>query len=106
MGEIGVRRSDFLYYMRWWEVRSVISGYRRRERLTWTVARWQTFMLMHNGMTDLRKAGIYTASDLLPFPWEKTDAAPVVSDEEVERLQRMMREENKKIEKSKKAPAP
>lgn len=97
VGEIGVSRDDFLYSMRWWEMRSVINGYRRRERLTWTVARWQTFMLMHNGMTDLKKAGIYSASDLLPFPWEKADTATTVSDEEIERLQRMMREENARL---------
>lgn len=102
MGEIGFNRREFLRELRWWEVRAIIEGYRKRERLTWTVARWQTFLLMHNGMTDLKKAGIHTAADLIRFPWEKDDDVAPISDEEVERLQRMMREENARLAAEKK----
>lgn len=34
MGEIGIPRHDFLYDIRFWEVRRIIRGYRKRNRLT------------------------------------------------------------------------
>lgn len=34
MGEIGIPRHDFLYDLRFWEVRRIIRGYRKRNRLT------------------------------------------------------------------------
>lgn len=107
VGEIGIGRGEFLRRMRWWELRAVIDGYRKRERTLWTVARWQTFLLMHNGMVDLGKMGIHREYDLARFPWEKEGDVAAVSDAEVERLQRMMREENARLEKEQqKAPAP
>lgn len=34
MGEIGIPRREFLYHLQFWEVRRIIRGYRRRDRLT------------------------------------------------------------------------
>lgn len=34
MGEIGIPRREFLYDLRFWEVRRIVRGYRRRDRLT------------------------------------------------------------------------
>ena len=34
MGEIGIPRREFLYDLRFWEVRRIIRGYRKRNRLT------------------------------------------------------------------------
>ena len=33
VGEIGISRHDFLYDIRFWEVRRIIRGYRKRDRL-------------------------------------------------------------------------
>lgn len=33
MGEIGIPRREFLYEIHFWEVRRIIRGYRRRDRL-------------------------------------------------------------------------
>ena len=33
MGEIGIQRHDFLYEIDFWEVRRIIRGYRRRDKL-------------------------------------------------------------------------
>ena len=33
MGEIGIARHDFLYEIDFWEVRRIIRGYRRRDKL-------------------------------------------------------------------------
>lgn len=33
MGEIGIPRREFLYDIQFWEVRRIIRGYRRRDRL-------------------------------------------------------------------------
>lgn len=33
MGEIGIPRREFLYDLRFWEVRRIIRGYRQRDRL-------------------------------------------------------------------------
>ena len=34
MGEIGIPRHEFLYELTWWEINSIIRGYRKRNRLT------------------------------------------------------------------------
>ena len=33
MGEIGIPRREFLYDLRFWEVRRIVRGYRNRDRL-------------------------------------------------------------------------
>ena len=33
MGEIGISRREFLYEVRFWEVRRIIAGYRKRDRI-------------------------------------------------------------------------
>ena len=85
VGEIGIPRHEFLYELSFQEVRLIIRGYRRRERTSWEQIRWQTFWLLHNGMTDLKKAGINSADDLLHFPWDDEDME-LPSEEEVNDL--------------------
>lgn len=52
----------------------IVDGYRRRERHSWAIARWQVFCLMHNGIVDLDKLGIRDPEDIVRFPWEKDTA--------------------------------
>lgn len=93
VGEIGIPRREFLYDLNFQEVKLIIRGYRRRERTTWEQVRWQTFWLLHNGMTDLKKAGINAATDLVKFPWDDEDVE-LPSDQEVDDMLDLMRKVN------------
>jgi hypothetical protein len=35
VGEIGISRDLFLYGLKWWEINSILRGYRKRKRLTY-----------------------------------------------------------------------
>ena len=96
MGEIGISRREFLFDLRFWEVRRIIRGYRRRQRPSWEQARLNAFYIM-SAMADLSKAGIRSDRDLITFPWEeeevtKHDSLP--SDEEVEEMRQLMKQLN------------
>ena len=53
------------------------------------MARWMTFWGLHNGMNDLRKAGIRQPEDLLRLPSD-SDGEDMPSDEEALEFQREM----------------
>lgn len=89
MGEIGISRREFLYDIRFWEVRRIIFGYRRRDRLK------------HQLLAECAYAAIYamrdpngkTAEDLFPGIFEDDDenkATPEMSDEDYNELQDLM----------------
>lgn len=89
MGEIGIPRREFLYDIRFWEVRRIIRGYRRRDTLK------------HQLLAECAYAAIYamrdpngkTAEDLFPGIFEEDDdneATPEMSDEEYNELQDLM----------------
>lgn len=63
----------FLYRLEFWEVRRIISGYRRRQYEAWVMIRQHAFWTMHNGMADLSKAGITEPTDLISFPQDEQD---------------------------------
>ena len=95
MGEIGIPRREFLFDLRFWEVRRIIRGYRRRQRPSWEQARLNAFYIM-SAMADLSKAGIRSDRDLITFPWEKeeTKCDSLPSDEEVEEMRQLMKQMN------------
>ena len=89
MGEIGIPRREFLYDIQFWEVRRIIRGYRRRDRLK------------HQLLAECTYAAIYakrdpkgkTAEDLFPGIFEEDDeieVTPEMSDEEYNELQDLM----------------
>lgn len=91
MGEIGFNRDQFLHVLKWWEIRAIIDGYRKRERTYLLMTRWSTFMLMCTGMADLKKAGIFNAQDLLTFPWEQDEQLRnLPTPEEFEEMNRIL----------------
>ena len=95
VGEIGIPRREFLYDIDFQEVKLIIRGYRKRERTTCNMIRWQTFWLLHNGMADLKKAGINVPEDLISFPWDKEDEdIDLPTDEEVADMQDLLRSLN------------
>lgn len=85
MGEIGIPRHEFLYDIRFWEVRRIIRGYRRRD------------LLKHQLMAECVYAATYamrnpegkTVEDMFPslFKEEDEPAESVMTDKEREDLQ-------------------
>jgi len=103
VGEIGIPRREFLYDLRFWEVRRIIRGYRQRDRLTHQLLAECAFAAMF-AMRDPKGK---TPRDIFPslFPTDDddaTDSAPI-DDKEVARLRQMMREENARLQQSSKA---
>ncbi len=88
MGEIGIPHREFLYDLRFWEVRRIIRGYRNRDRLK------------HQLMAECVYAAIYamrdpkgkTVADMFPQIFEDDDIPdepPITEDEEAD-LQALM----------------
>ena len=97
MGEIGIGRREFLYDLRFWEVRRIIRGYRRRDRLK------------HQLMAECVYAAIFamrdpkgkTAAQMFPdlFKDDDDDETPSgsqITDEEREELLDLIRFTNEK----------
>ena len=88
MGEIGIPRREFLYDIRFWEVRRIIRGYRRRD--------W----LKHQLMAECVYAATYamrdpkgkTVADMFPmiFDTDDDDDEPPITEEDVAELQAEM----------------
>ena len=94
VGEIGFQRREFLHDLKWWEVKSIIRGYRRRERTSCIMSRRMTFWQVKTSMADTKK--ISTPSDLWPLPWDKEekDTAPQITEEEQQEMQDLIKAEN------------
>ncbi len=88
MGEIGIPRREFLYDIRFWEVRRIIRGYRQRD--------W----LKHQLIAECVYAATYamrdpkgkTVADMFPmlFDYDDDDDEPPISEEDVAELQAEM----------------
>ena len=97
MGEIGIPRREFLYDLRFWEVRRIVRGYRNRDRLKHQLMAECAYAAMF-AMRDPKGK---TPRDIFPSLFhddddDATDAAPI-DDKEVARLRQMMREENERL---------
>lgn len=103
VGEIGINRETFLFQLSWWEVNSILKGYRRRHKTLCDMVRWQSWFLAST-QCKLEDAGIKCSQDILKFPWDEEeddeeeegdDTSPITKEEE-ERLQELIRQENKR----------
>lgn len=97
MGEIGIPRREFLYDLRFWEVRRIVRGYRNRDRLKHQLMAECAYAAMF-AMRDPKGK---TPRDIFPSLFQDddpdaSDAAPI-DDKEVARLRQMMREENERL---------
>ncbi len=97
MGEIGFPRREFLYDLVWWEVRSIIRGYNARHHHGWEQARLVAYNAHYcMGSKDTPP----TVEEWIKFPWEQSKSAgggsAIPTNEEIERLRQLMREENEK----------
>jgi hypothetical protein len=98
VGEIGIHRREFLYDLRFWEVRRIIRGYRRRD------------LLKHQLMAECVYAAIHvmrdpqgkTVADMFPmlFDYDDDDDEPPISAEDVEELQAVMDALNSQTDKN------
>lgn len=94
MGEVGYSRREFLHELRYWEILVTIRGYYRRSHSLWEAARYVSFCTVKavGGAENIN-----TPQDLGLFTWEtKDEVQDATTDEDIERLRRMIREENEK----------
>jgi len=96
VGEIGIPRHEFLYDLRFWEVRRIIRGYRRRD--------WLNHQLMaeivYAATFSMRDPKGKTVSDMFPmlFDDEEEDDEPPITEEDVADLQQLMASINAEAE--------
>lgn len=87
MGEIGISRREFLYDIRFWEVRRIIRGYRQRDRLKHQLIAECAYAAMY-AMRDPKGT---TVADMFPMLFEDDgDEEPPISAEDVAELQAEM----------------
>ena len=90
MGEIGIPRREFLYDLRFWEVRRIIRGYRQRDRLKHQLIAECAYAAMF-AMRDPKGK---TVSDMFPMLFDDDDDdydEPPISEEEVADMQALMK---------------
>ena len=89
VGEIGIQRHDFLYEIDFWEVRRIIRGYRRRDKLKNQLIAECVYAAMY-AMRDPKGK---TVTDMFPSFFEE-DGDPEESDTitqaDVDDLQQLM----------------
>ena len=88
MGEIGIPRREFLYDIRFWEVRRIIRGYRQRDRLKHQLIAECVYAATY-AMRDPKGKGV---EDMFPMLFEDDDDydEPPISEEDVANMQAMM----------------
>ena len=88
MGEIGIPRREFLYDLRFWEVRRIVRGYRQRDRLKHQLIA----ECAYNAMYVMRDPKGKTVADMFPmlFDNDDDDDEPPISEEDVADMQAMM----------------
>ena len=88
MGEIGIPRREFLYDLRFWEVRRIIRGYRQRDRLKHQLIAECAYAAMYS----MRDSQGKTVEDMFPMLFEDDDDydEPPISEEDVANMQAMM----------------
>ena len=89
MGEIGIPRREFLYDLRFWEVRRIVRGYRNRDRLKHQLMAECAYAAMF-AMRDPKGK---TVADMFPQIFEDDDdyddTSPISEEDEAE-LQELM----------------
>lgn len=87
MGEIGIPRREFLYDIRFWEVRRIIRGYRRRDLLKLQLMA----ECVYAATFAMRDPNGKTVADMFPMLFEDDgDEEPPITAEDVAELQAEM----------------
>ena len=92
MGEIGISRREFLYEVRFWEVRRIIAGYRKRDRIKLQLLAECAYASIY-AMRDPRGK---TPIDLFPgiFDEDDDDIKEEITEDEKRELQALINEMN------------
>lgn len=92
MGEIGIPRREFLYDIRFWEVRRIVRGYRQRDRLKHQLIAECAYAAMY----AMRDSKGKTVADMFPmlFDDDDDDDEPPITKKDVENLQQLMADIN------------
>ena len=108
MGEIGCPRKEYLYEYRFIDLLMIQRGYFRRYHPMWEMTRIISYQV-HFCMGLKEGTTAPTIQEFMTFPWERTDdgesPADPMTDEDIENLRRLMREENARAEEAKLAKA-
>lgn len=98
MGEIGIPRREFLYDLRFWEVRRIVRGYRQRDRLKHQLIA----ECAYNAMYCMRDPQGKRVEDMFPmlFDDDDDDYEPPISEEDVAGLQADMEAFDKYLNKT------
>ena len=83
MGEIGIPRHEFLYELTWWEINSIIRGYRKRNRLTHQLLAEIVYTTTYTMRDNQGK----TVNDMFPVLFKEDDnnePAPITPEEQKE----------------------
>jgi hypothetical protein len=88
VGEIGIPRREFLYDIRFWEVRRIVRGYRKRNRLTNQLLAESVYATIH----VMRDPKGKKPSDMFPslFQDDDDDHSDVPTEKECRELQELM----------------
>lgn len=94
VGEVGIRREEFLYTLKMWEIIAIQRGYHRRCSRRWEPARFVAFCTV-KAMGGGKN--INTVQDLIRFPWEMDEPGEQPTDEEIKKLQELVQKENEEF---------
>jgi hypothetical protein len=87
VGEIGIPRREFLYDLRFWEVRRIVRGYRNRDRLKHQLMAECAFAAMFSNRDPKGK----TVRDIFPSLFQDdNDHSDDLTEEERKELQDLM----------------
>ena len=96
VGEIAINRETFLYDLRLWELRAIHRGYIRRHSDVLNMLRnlgyWILAALGGKDFTNRT-----TITDLIRFPWDAPEEVESLTDDEVEELRDLIRQENERL---------
>lgn len=94
VGEVGVQRKEYLYELKFWEIKLIIRGYLRRQHHGWEQARLVAYCAAHAFHGGKNNP---TMDKWLTFAWEKDNVpADLPTEEEVDDMISMIRDLNKK----------
>ena len=97
MGEIGIPRREFLYDLKFWEVRRIIRGYRKRGKIFMQLLAENVYA----STFAMRSAEGKKVEDMFPgiFDDDDDEVEPPMTDDEKQELLDLMAAENERLAK-------
>jgi hypothetical protein len=97
VGEIGIPRREFLYDLKFWEVRRIIRGYRKRGKIFMQLLAENVYA----STFAMRSAEGKKVEDMFPgiFDDDDDEVEPTMTDDEKQELLDLMAAENERLAK-------